>query len=76
MDFASSSIHFDVNDEKEDIFVDDVEDGIASCAEQQAKLWVAAAVEEDRELRYIQVSTEHRAPDINLPGSCRVIKFA
>jgi hypothetical protein len=39
----------DVNGETEDIYADEVEDGIAAGAQEQAKLWAEAAKEEGRE---------------------------
>lgn len=45
MDFGSAHILFDPFSASEDIYQDEIEDGIAACAEQQAKIWAMAAKE-------------------------------
>lgn len=41
--FASQVVYCDISQEKEEIYQDEVEDGIAAGAEEQAKLWAEAA---------------------------------
>ena len=45
MDFASSQVFVEVTGEEEQIFQGEVEDGIASCAMEQAHIWAVAAKE-------------------------------
>ncbi len=46
MEFGSTCALCDISDEREDIYKDEVEDGIAACAESQAKVWIEAAKEQ------------------------------
>lgn len=45
MEFASKFVFADIDHVSEDIYIDEVEDGIASCAEEQARVWALAAEE-------------------------------
>lgn len=44
--FASPYVFCDITEEKEEIYQDEIEDGLAACAEEQAKLWAEAAKED------------------------------
>ena len=44
---ASDSILLTLHRQEEDIYQDEVEDGIANCAEEQAQVWAQAALEEE-----------------------------
>jgi hypothetical protein len=48
MDLASNYLFCDNTEEVEVIYTDEVNDGIASCADEQAQVWAAAAKEEGR----------------------------
>lgn len=45
LELASPFVYCEVSDEKEEIFKDEVVDGIASCAQEQAAVWAQAAKE-------------------------------
>ena len=53
VEFGADSFYYPLVGEDEEIFVDEVEDGLAACAEEQAKLWAAQAQEEGRSLDYV-----------------------
>ena len=48
MNFGSVDVLFEAFASEEDIYTDEINDGIASCAEQQAKIWAVAANEADQ----------------------------
>eukprot|EP01113_Clastostelium_recurvatum_P010241 TRINITY_DN1504_c0_g1_i4.p1 TRINITY_DN1504_c0_g1~~TRINITY_DN1504_c0_g1_i4.p1 ORF type:complete len:204 (-),score=55.09 TRINITY_DN1504_c0_g1_i4:66-677(-) len=48
MEFGSECILADIYNETEEIYQDEVDDGIASCAEEQAKIWAQEA-QDDQE---------------------------
>lgn len=44
MQFASAYVYIPHQEEIEEIFIDEIEDGIASCAQTQAKMYVSGGV--------------------------------
>eukprot|EP01105_Mastigella_eilhardi_P018376 TRINITY_DN4244_c0_g1_i1.p1 TRINITY_DN4244_c0_g1~~TRINITY_DN4244_c0_g1_i1.p1 ORF type:complete len:1146 (+),score=215.48 TRINITY_DN4244_c0_g1_i1:73-3510(+) len=52
--FASACAYVDVSGETEDIYQDDIDDGIATCAEEQAKIWAQAAKEQGADPMFVR----------------------
>lgn len=44
--FASEFVFVDIDNEMEEIFVDEIEDGVAAGAERQAEIWLEALKED------------------------------
>ena len=68
MDFATERLLVDIDGEKESIYEDEVNDGIASCAEEQALIWVEASQEDDQADRsflrsLVALTTKYTAKD-------------
>ena len=49
MEFGATHLFFDNGEETETIYIDEVNDGIASCADEQAQVWAMTAEEEGKE---------------------------
>ena len=47
METASNTIYLPINKETEEIYKDEISDGIANCAEEQAQAWAEAAKDKD-----------------------------
>eukprot|EP01105_Mastigella_eilhardi_P023908 TRINITY_DN6113_c0_g1_i1.p1 TRINITY_DN6113_c0_g1~~TRINITY_DN6113_c0_g1_i1.p1 ORF type:complete len:1182 (-),score=308.16 TRINITY_DN6113_c0_g1_i1:54-3599(-) len=57
--FGSAYVLADASGETEDIYQDDVDDGIAACAEEQAKIWAEAAKEQGKDPAFVRELLKH-----------------
>ena len=49
MEFGSKYLFLDISKETEEIYQDEIEDGLASCAQEQAEIWEVAAEEQENQ---------------------------
>ena len=54
MDFASSVIFADIHNEKEQVYTDEVNDGIAHAAKEQAEVWAIEAEEQGSDTGFVR----------------------